>query len=846
MTQTPSMHLLENNNLVEVAMAQQQQSQQQMQQQQKQKQTSPTNNNTIEAWRSIQGGHQWWSPPSSVHQDQQQVSPIGQVSQPQSLIAAAVCGQTQRQSQIHSEIDQPLDFSVGSLQQQRLHSRVRTIHERLQSRMHDNNNGTGGPEKNVRRTGSRRSYSPSEGSSSSSEDEGVSTGGSPSGPLRGTENGKVWIGDNEVAWRTEQSFKRTSPLNPCATTTTTTTTGGGTPALPHLSPPIAAPVTTPDHRSPSSLHVKLGISPVRGGPFFRDAVGTRADTGRSLVVEAIVSTTLPSRITVAVNAVDLGNRTDVTIGNGPVGPSRTNEAKMVFLEDPRMIFADMRLHATSTPTSTPTRYHLHQKYRPQNNNDYADLHGDVDGQELSGDDRSIVSDIQDATEANLDHDSMDSDREALNLVTDVSHRNSSSGTSGSASSPSSGISSQITGSHQQQQHTASQQNNSNSQAALAAQLVSQQLLMHGSLGALGPQEIQALASTLQQQQQSLQQQLQQQFAMFQQANPAAAGQLPAQAQFFLQNQGLLQSGGYTSRPSHPRSQSMQVQQAVAQAAQQLQALQKQQALQGGGGLVGRGLTQQRSPPPPGTPPAVKQPPTRLEPSPEETTDLEELEQFAKTFKQRRIKLGFTQGDVGLAMGKLYGNDFSQTTISRFEALNLSFKNMCKLKPLLQKWLEDADNSLNNPNSLSNPLTTPEAIGRRRKKRTSIETSVRVALEKAFMQNPKPTSEEITVLADSLAMEKEVVRVWFCNRRQKEKRINPPTAAMGSPTMASPAPSVFASLATSMSGSPLALTTHSSGMGHSHPHPTPLSSPLPLALVASAGGNYHPLTGKSHE
>lgn len=89
-------------------------------------------------------------------------------------------------------------------------------------------------------------------------------------------------------------------------------------------------------------------------------------------------------------------------------------------------------------------------------------------------------------------------------------------------------------------------------------------------------------------------------------------------------------------------------------------------------------------------------PRSMEPSPEETTDLEELEQFAKTFKQRRIKLGFTQGDVGLAMGKLYGNDFSQTTISRFEALNLSFKNMCKLKPLLQKWLEDADSSIANP------------------------------------------------------------------------------------------------------------------------------------------------------
>jgi len=50
--------------------------------------------------------------------------------------------------------------------------------------------------------------------------------------------------------------------------------------------------------------------------------------------------------------------------------------------------------------------------------------------------------------------------------------------------------------------------------------------------------------------------------------------------------------------------------------------------------------------------------------------LEQLEVFAKEFKQKRIKMGFTQGDVGLAMGRLYGNDFSQTTISRFEALNL--------------------------------------------------------------------------------------------------------------------------------------------------------------------------------
>ncbi|XP_018414949.1 PREDICTED: POU domain, class 2, transcription factor 3 [Nanorana parkeri] len=136
---------------------------------------------------------------------------------------------------------------------------------------------------------------------------------------------------------------------------------------------------------------------------------------------------------------------------------------------------------------------------------------------------------------------------------------------------------------------------------------------------------------------------------------------------------------------------------------------------------------------------------------------------------------YMKGDVGLAMGKLYGNDFSQTTISRFEALNLSFKNMCKLKPLLEKWLSDAE-SAPSDSAMTTNTTYPqlsEMFGRKRKKRTSIETNIRLTLEKRFQDNPKPSSEEISMIAEQLAMEKEVVRVWFCNRRQKEKRINCP-------------------------------------------------------------------------
>ncbi|GAB6030969.1 hypothetical protein CHUAL_007792 [Chamberlinius hualienensis] len=154
---------------------------------------------------------------------------------------------------------------------------------------------------------------------------------------------------------------------------------------------------------------------------------------------------------------------------------------------------------------------------------------------------------------------------------------------------------------------------------------------------------------------------------------------------------------------------------------------------------------------------------------DDTPTSDDLEQFAKQFKQRRIKLGFTQADVGLALGTLYGNVFSQTTICRFEALQLSFKNMCKLKPLLQKWLEEADSTTGSPTSIDKIA----AQGRKRKKRTSIEVTVKGALESHFHKQPKPSAQEITNLADSLQLEKEVVRVWFCNRRQKEKRMTPP-------------------------------------------------------------------------
>lgn len=129
----------------------------------------------------------------------------------------------------------------------------------------------------------------------------------------------------------------------------------------------------------------------------------------------------------------------------------------------------------------------------------------------------------------------------------------------------------------------------------------------------------------------------------------------------------------------------------------------------------------------------------------------ELEQFAKLLKQKRITLGYTQADVGLTLGVLFGKVFSQTTICRFEALQLSFKNMCKLRPLLQKWVEEADNNEN----LQEICKAETLVQARKRKRTSIENRVRGNLENMFLQCPKPTLQQIGHIAQQLGLEKDV-------------------------------------------------------------------------------------------
>ena len=146
-----------------------------------------------------------------------------------------------------------------------------------------------------------------------------------------------------------------------------------------------------------------------------------------------------------------------------------------------------------------------------------------------------------------------------------------------------------------------------------------------------------------------------------------------------------------------------------------------------------------------------------------------MERFAEHFKQRRIKLGVTQADVGKALAylKMPGvGSLSQSTICRFESLTLSHNNMVALKPILQvsqtnqnpfvfytiqSWLERAEEATKQaakegPEGLMHCSNAGGILPctEKKRKRTSIAAPEKRLLEDFFRQQSRPTGDRISV------------------------------------------------------------------------------------------------------
>ncbi|XP_065086941.1 POU domain, class 6, transcription factor 2 isoform X2 [Ochlerotatus camptorhynchus] len=171
-------------------------------------------------------------------------------------------------------------------------------------------------------------------------------------------------------------------------------------------------------------------------------------------------------------------------------------------------------------------------------------------------------------------------------------------------------------------------------------------------------------------------------------------------------------------------------------------------------------------------------------------DLDDIKEFAKAFKLRRLSLGLTQTQVGQALSVTEGPAYSQSAIcsalaaqmycaaqlssqqqQMFEKLDITPKSAQKIKPVLERWMKEAEESHSSRfKSGQNHLT--DFIGvepsKKRKRRTSFTPQALELLNGHFERNTHPSGTEITGLAHQLGYEREVIRIWFCNKRQALK------------------------------------------------------------------------------
>jgi len=159
-------------------------------------------------------------------------------------------------------------------------------------------------------------------------------------------------------------------------------------------------------------------------------------------------------------------------------------------------------------------------------------------------------------------------------------------------------------------------------------------------------------------------------------------------------------------------------------------------------------------------------------------NLDEIREFAKAFKLRRLALGLTQTQVGQALSATKGPAYSQSAICRFEKLDITPKSAAKIKPVLEKWMQEAELKYADSNlrlktgahhNFADLLGNENA--KKRKRRTSFTPQALEVLNEYFEKNTHPSGNQgadMTMLAQKLNYDREVIRVWFCNKRQALK------------------------------------------------------------------------------
>lgn len=60
--------------------------------------------------------------------------------------------------------------------------------------------------------------------------------------------------------------------------------------------------------------------------------------------------------------------------------------------------------------------------------------------------------------------------------------------------------------------------------------------------------------------------------------------------------------------------------------------------------------------------------------------------------------------------------------------------------------------------------------KKRRKRTNLDSNQKMLLDAHFRMDPRPDNSRMNEIARILDLDQDVVRVWFCNRRQKLRKV----------------------------------------------------------------------------
>jgi len=125
-------------------------------------------------------------------------------------------------------------------------------------------------------------------------------------------------------------------------------------------------------------------------------------------------------------------------------------------------------------------------------------------------------------------------------------------------------------------------------------------------------------------------------------------------------------------------------------------------------------------------------------------NLDEIREFAKAFKLRRLALGLTQTQVGQALSATKGPAYSQSAICRFEKLDITPKSAAKIKPVLEKWMQEAELKYADRLKTGSQQNFADLLGsdnsKKRKRRTSFTPQALEILNEAFEKNTHPSGK----------------------------------------------------------------------------------------------------------